>query len=232
MGVRLDYWFSINVSILIILTLALTETSCNSIKGKPSLKCYQESAFNLYGTSKNCSGCKPGYFGGNCSQTCLYPYFGNGCQQNCNCPKDKCDFAIGCSNKTTTMYVTTSVLMSGMDNKTVKMDNKTSEMDNKTAEMDNKIVEIGKPKETLFQGILDPLFNTNSMSIMVVSVVTLILITLMIVFVSKLIRKKCSQRRIFNCHSKEKLPDDSMQEPVHYEEIFNITVLSTVEGHE
>lgn len=133
--------------------------------------------------------------------------------------------------------------MSGMDNKTVKMDKKTVEMDNKTAEMDNKTadseidktvemdnktIQIDTPKETF----LGTLFNTHNVSLMVVSVVSLILITLMIVFVYKLIRTKSSQRRIFNCHHKEQVPDDSMQEPVHYEEILNITVLSTVEGHE
>lgn len=53
-------------------------------------------------------------------------------------------------------------------------------MDNKTGEMDNKTVEISKPKETLFQGILGTLFNTNSMAIMVVSVVGLILIILIL----------------------------------------------------
>lgn len=95
-----------------------------------------------------------------------------------------------------------------MDNKTVEMDNKTAEIDNNTVEMDNKTVEMDKPKETF----LGTLFNTNNVSLMVVSVVSLILITLMIVFAHKLIRKKSSQRRIFNCHHKEKLPDDSMQE--------------------
>lgn len=156
-------------------------------------------------------------------------------------------------DKTTTMYVITSLLISAMDNKTVKMDKKTSEMDNTTAEMDtktfemdsktakmdtkivemdNKTVEISQSKKTLFQGTLGTLFNTNNMSIMVVSVVGLILITLMIVFAYKQIRKKCSQRCILNCHNKGNLPDDSMQEPVHYEEILNITVLSTVEVHE
>lgn len=119
-----------------------------------------------------------------------------------------------------------------MDKKTFEMVNKTTEMDKKTVGMDKKTVEISKPKETLFHGILGTLFNTKSMSMMVVSVVSLILIALMFVFAYKLIRKKCSQRRIFNCHHKEKIPDDSMHEPVHYEEILNITVLSTIEGHE
>ncbi|XP_052680454.1 uncharacterized protein LOC128161252 [Crassostrea angulata] len=251
MGVRLDYWFSINVSILIILTLTLTETSCDSKKGKTPFKCYQEPVWNE--TSKNCSGCKPGYYGSYCSQSCKYPSFGAGCQQRCTCREEQCDFSNGCSNKTTTMFVITSILMSAMDkttgemdnktvemekntvemdSKTAEMDSKTVEMDNKTVEMDNKTVEISKPKETLFHGILSTLFNTNNMSIMIVSVVGLILITLMFVFAYKLIRKKCSQRRILNCHNKENLPGDSMHEPVHYEEILNITVLSTVEGHE
>lgn len=109
--------------------------------------------------------------------------------------------------------------MSAMDNETVKMDNTNGEMDDKTVEMDNKTVEISKPKETLFHDTLGTLFNTNNMPLMVVSVVSLILIPIVIVFAYKLIRKICSQRRIFNCHNKEKLPDDGMQEPVHYEEI-------------
>lgn len=168
----------------------------------------------------------------------MYPYFGVGCQQNCSCRKEQCDLSVGCStmgNKTVKMDSKTSemdIKTAEMDTKTFEMDSKTAEMDNKTVEMDNKNVEISKPKETLFQDILGTLFNTNSMAIMVVFVVGLILITLMIVFAYKQIRKKCSQRCILNCHNKEKLPDDSMQEPVHYEEILNITVLSTVEVHE
>lgn len=109
------------------------------------------------------------------------------------------------------------------------MDNKTVEMDNKTGKMDKTTDEINKPKEILFQDTLGTMFNTNNMSIMVVSEASLILVTLMIVFAYKLIRKKYSERRKLNCHNKEKLPDDSMQEPVHYEEILNIAVLSTVE---
>lgn len=72
--------------------------------------------------------------------------------------------------------------MSAMDNKTVKRDNKTSEMDNKTAEIDRKTVEISRPKDTLFQDTLGTLFNTNHMTIMVGSVVSLILISLLLVF--------------------------------------------------
>lgn len=100
-------------------------------------------------------------------------------------------------------------------------------MDNTTVEKDNKTVEIGKPEKILLPDTLGSLFNTNTMSIMVVSGVSLILITLMIVFAYKLIRKRYLKRRILACHN-----EDSIPEPVHYEDILNIAVLSEVEGHE
>lgn len=101
-----------------------------------------------------------------------------------------------------------------MDNKTVEIDDETLEMESKNVKMVNKTDGISKPKETLCPDTLGRLFNTNTMSIMVVSGVSLILITLMIVFASKLIRERYSNRRILNCHNKDSIP-----EPVHYEEI-------------
>lgn len=46
------------------------------------------------------SECKPGFYGINCSKTCLLPYYGEGCQQECVCSKDEeCDISIGCQSK-------------------------------------------------------------------------------------------------------------------------------------
>lgn len=44
-------------------------------------------------------GCKPGFYGNNCSRSCKYPHFGAGCQHVCKCPEEECDFSIGCSSK-------------------------------------------------------------------------------------------------------------------------------------
>lgn len=76
--------------------------------------------------------------------------------------------------------------------------------------MDNKTVKISRSKETLFQEPLGKLFNTNNVSIMVACGVSLILITLMIVFACKLIRQRNSIRRISNCHNNAERPDDSI----------------------
>lgn len=80
------------------------------------------------------------------------------------------------------MYIITSDLLPAMDNKTVEIDNKNVEMESKNIQMVNNTVGKSKPKETLFLDTLGRLFNTNSMPILVVSGVSLILITLMIVF--------------------------------------------------
>lgn len=85
-------------------------------------------------------------------------------------------------DKTTTIYLKiSSVIMSTMDRKTV---------------------EISKPEEILFQDTPRPLFNTNNMSIMVVSWVSLILIMFMIVsaYVNWYV-KHIKKRRILNFHN-------------------------------
>ncbi|XP_052683073.1 zinc finger protein zfp-1-like isoform X1 [Crassostrea angulata] len=44
----------------------------------------------------NCTECKIGYSGLNCSKQCLYPSFGWKCKLECDCSKENCNFSTGC----------------------------------------------------------------------------------------------------------------------------------------
>nr|XP_022290747.1 cell death abnormality protein 1-like [Crassostrea virginica] len=48
-------------------------------------------------TLAECTACKPGYFGVNCSMSCPPKLYGLRCQLRCNCSEDECDLVLGCA---------------------------------------------------------------------------------------------------------------------------------------
>ncbi|XP_078324918.1 uncharacterized protein LOC111102359 isoform X1 [Crassostrea virginica] len=58
-------------------------------------------------TLGECTACKPGYFGVNCSMSCPPKLYGLRCQLRCNCSEDECDLVLGCvkNNATNTVPV-------------------------------------------------------------------------------------------------------------------------------
>lgn len=70
------------------------------------------------------------------------------------------------------------------------------------------------------------LFNPKNMLFMAIFVVGLILVTLFIVYLFRMICKRCSVKRDIQCYNKGESPTNSLQESIHYEEISNVLSLS------
>nr|XP_022291126.1 multiple epidermal growth factor-like domains protein 10 [Crassostrea virginica] len=57
-------------------------------------------------TLGECTECKTGYFGENCSMPCPPGYYGQGCKLSCNCLTDECDLVLGCERDKATNAAT------------------------------------------------------------------------------------------------------------------------------
>lgn len=68
------------------------------------------------------------------------------------------------------------------------------------------------------------LFSPKNMLFMAIFVVGLILVTLVIVYLFRMICKRCSAKR--ECYNKSECPANSLPESIHYEEISNVLSLS------
>lgn len=70
------------------------------------------------------------------------------------------------------------------------------------------------------------LFNPKNMLFMAIFVVGLILVTLFIVYLFRMICKRCSAKRDIRCYNKGECPANSLPESIHYVEISNVLSLS------
>ncbi|XP_052707696.1 uncharacterized protein LOC128182956 [Crassostrea angulata] len=52
--------------------------------------------------SMGITGCRPGYYGLNCTLPCRFPNYGIDCQSGCQCNEIQCDNTIGCRDYTVT----------------------------------------------------------------------------------------------------------------------------------
>lgn len=59
----------------------------------------------------NCTVCKIGYAGPNCSLQCIYPNYGWKCALECNCSKEYCFFSFGCLEKLSSKSTTVTVFI-------------------------------------------------------------------------------------------------------------------------
>lgn len=81
-------------------------------------------------------------------------------------------------------------------------------------------------KEITLSDSSTALFNPKNMLFMAIFVVGLILVTLFIVYLFKMICKRCSAKRDIRCYNKGECPANSLPESIHYEEISNVLSLS------
>lgn len=79
-------------------------------------------------------------------------------------------------------------------------------------------------KEITLSDSSTALFNPKNMLFMAIFVVGLILVTLVVVFLFRMICKRCSAKR--ECYNKSECPANSLPESIHYEEISNVLSLS------
>lgn len=81
-------------------------------------------------------------------------------------------------------------------------------------------------KEITLSDSSTALFNPKNMLFMAIFVVGLIFVTLFIVYLFRMICKRCSARRDIKCYNKGECPTNSLPESIHYEEISNVLRLS------
>lgn len=80
-------------------------------------------------------------------------------------------------------------------------------------------------KEITLSDSSTALFNPKNMLFMAIFVVGLILVTLVIVYLFRMICKRCSAKRDVKCYNKGECPANNLPESIHYEEISNVVSL-------
>ncbi|XP_062581947.1 uncharacterized protein LOC134243731 isoform X2 [Saccostrea cucullata] len=170
---------------------------------------------------KNCTKCRPGYFGVNCAQSCAYPSYGDGCQQECKCQREECSVSSGCTGETTTYLHTTKQTTMKTEMSTV------NRIFLSTSTITEKDAGIYTSSRSVTQKITSnspqTLFTTQNFLIMGIFGVGLILLTLCIVFLCKCICRKFSSKRRLRSKTDAKCPNSALEE-IHYEEISNISI--------
>lgn len=81
-------------------------------------------------------------------------------------------------------------------------------------------------KEITLSDSSTALFSPKNMLFMAIFVVGLILVTLFIVYLFRIICKRCSAKLDVNCYNKGECPTIRLPESMHYEEISNVVSLS------
>lgn len=211
-----------------------------------SAQCYESgqyqccSGYEWNNMLRKCIKCKPGFYGINCSMTCLLPYYGEGCQQECVCSKEEeCDISIGCQKKSTTTITTNTTTTAATTTKTTRFyttgkrsittydhDNFKTSLNKATSDYTTLETTRLSTKESKLPDSTTALFNPKNMLFMAIFVVGLILVTLFIVYLFRMICKRCSARRDVKCYNKGECPRNRLPESIQYEEISNVLTLS------
>lgn len=86
-------------------------------------------------------------------------------------------------------------------------------------------------KDTKLPDSSTALFSPMNVFFMAIFGVGLILVTLFIVYLFKMICKRCSARRDGKCFNKGECPTNRLPESIHYDVISNVLTLSVEDGY-
>ncbi|XP_061164317.1 uncharacterized protein LOC133173343 [Saccostrea echinata] len=187
-----------------------------------------------------CVECRPGYYGLNCSKSCVKPFYGYGCQKKCSeCDESLCDVSTGCPIYTeSTESTKTTTILASRGGSLSTVPKQTSTASKATTYSSSKFNTLEAQKSTSFQKstIISFLASTTAtpsffdsyypvlLGIFGVSSLFLIIFT---IYVSIHIHEKCSKRR------KSKIPHKASVEIIEtYQEINDFGTEGNIMGYD